>query len=150
MCSPTEIQKVTIASDIKEQISDMLCELYSPSIVMPEAPKQNFIMKLFAANSDIDSDQLFGEAAGKAPLGVVKKEDVNLNMNQMRGKAESASSVVNETRMKLLERGQKLGDLDLASKQMTDRAEEFASLSHKVMLKQKEKAEWWPFTSKKS
>ncbi len=101
----------------REQISDMLCELYSPSIVMPEAPKQNFIMKLFAANSDIDSDQLckilffnfhwqsnwfphlVGEAAGKAPLGVVKKEDVNLNMNQMRGKAESASSVVNETRM---------------------------------------------------
>lgn len=33
---------------------------------------------------------------------------------------------------------------------MTERAEEFASLSHKVMLKQKEKAEWsWPFNSKK-
>jgi hypothetical protein len=33
---------------------------------------------------------------------------------------------------------------------MADRAEEFSSLSHKVMLKQKEKAEWsWPFTSKK-
>jgi len=33
---------------------------------------------------------------------------------------------------------------------MSQTAEEFASLSHKVMLKQREKAEWWPFTSKKS
>jgi hypothetical protein len=32
---------------------------------------------------------------------------------------------------------------------MADRAEEFSTLSHKVMLKQKEKAEWsWPFTKK--
>jgi syntaxin-binding protein 5 len=116
MCSPTEIQKFTIASDVKEQISEMLCELYSPSIVMPEAPKQNFIVKFFASNSDVDSDQLckfisfdfvrnqlnsylVGEAAGKAPLGVVKKEDVNVNINQMRGKAESVGSVVSETRM---------------------------------------------------
>ena len=38
----------------------------------------------------------------------------------------------------------------MASKQMSDRAEEFATLTHKVMLKQKEKAEWWPFASKKS
>ncbi len=84
---------------------------------MPEAPKQNFITKFFASNSGVDSDQLckfifsqfslsikmdshlVGEAAGKSPLGVAKKEDVNFNMNQMRSKAESASGVVNETRM---------------------------------------------------
>lgn len=94
----------------------MLCELYSPSIAMPEAPKQNFIVKIFASNSDVDSDQLcmmfasvintnrnyfhlVGEAAGKAPLGIAKKEDVNANMNQLRGKADSASGVVNETRL---------------------------------------------------
>ena len=40
---------------------------------------------------------LVGEAAGKAPLGVVKKEEVNIS--QLRGKADSASGVVNETRM---------------------------------------------------
>ena len=38
----------------------------------------------------------------------------------------------------------------MASKQMADRAEDFARLAHNAMLKQKEKAEWsWPFTSKK-
>jgi len=36
----------------------MLCELYSPSIAMPEAPKQNFFAKIFASNSIIDTDQL--------------------------------------------------------------------------------------------
>ncbi len=94
----------------------MLCELYSPSIAMPEAPRQNFFTKLFTSNSVIDSDQLcmiywkfsfdehcrlflVGEAAGKAPFGVIKKEDVNVNMNQMRGKVDSATSVVNDTRM---------------------------------------------------
>ncbi|CAF0733285.1 unnamed protein product [Adineta steineri] len=117
---------------------------------MPEAPKQNFFAKLFASNAMIDSDQLFGEAAGKAPAGVIKKEDVNVNMNQLRGNTDSASSAIHDTRMKLLERGQKLNEIDIASKEMADRAEEFSSLSRKVMLKQKEKAEWsWPFTSKK-
>ncbi len=42
----------------REQISEMLCELYSPSIAMPEAPKQNFFAKLFASNSMVDTDQL--------------------------------------------------------------------------------------------
>ena len=44
-----------------------------------------------------DCSFLVGEAAGKAPLGVAKKEDVN--MNQLRGKAESATGVVSDTRM---------------------------------------------------
>lgn len=83
---------------------------------MPEAPKQNFFAKLFSATNVIDADQLcksprhaflglvslcfsisVGEAAGKAPLGVAKKED--LNMGQLRGKADSASSIVSDTRM---------------------------------------------------
>ncbi|CAF4274334.1 unnamed protein product [Rotaria socialis] len=150
MCSPTEIQKLSIASDVKEQISEMLCELYDPSIAMPEAPKQNFFAKIFASNTSLDSDQLFGEAAGKAPYGVAKKEDVNANMNRMRGTVDSACGAVNDTRNKLIERGQKLGEVEIASKQMSDRAEELASLTHKVLLKQKEKAEWWSFSSKKS
>ncbi|UJR25564.1 hypothetical protein I4U23_006909 [Adineta vaga] len=150
MCSPTEIQKITISSDVKEQINEMLCELYSPAILMPEAPKQNFFAKLFASNAIIDSDQLFGEAAGKAPAGVIQREHVNPNINQLRGNTDSAASTIHDTRMKLLERGQKLNEVELASKQMADRAEEFSSLTNKVMLKQKEKAEWsWPFTSKK-
>jgi hypothetical protein len=95
----------------------MLCELYSPSISMPEAPKQNFFAKLFASNAMIDPDQLckfiwkknqtlfydylflVGEAAGKAPAGVIKKEDVNVNINQLRGKSDSASSAIHDTRM---------------------------------------------------
>jgi len=96
----------------------MLCELYNPSIAMPEAPKPNFFAKLFVSNPVVDSDELckiflenfnkkkmfvvffsVGEAAGKAPLGIARKEDVNININQMRGKADSATSVVNDTRM---------------------------------------------------
>ena len=45
-------------SPFREQINEMLCELYSPSISMPEAPKQNFFVKLFAANAVVDPDQL--------------------------------------------------------------------------------------------
>ncbi|CAF4065954.1 unnamed protein product [Rotaria sp. Silwood2] len=150
MCSPTEIQKLSIASDVKEQVNEMLCELYDPSVVMPAAPKQNFFAKIFASNSFVDSDQLFGEAAGKAPFGIVKREDVNANMNRMRGTVDSVTNVVADTRNKLIERGQKLSEVEMASKQMSERAEEFATLSHKVMLKEKEKAERWSFTSKKS
>ena len=42
------------------------------------------------------SFDLVGEAAGKAPFGVAKKEDVNMNLNQLRGKADSANSVISE------------------------------------------------------
>ena len=38
-----------------------------------------------------------GEAAGKALLGVAKKEDVNIN--HLRGKADSANSAIHDTRM---------------------------------------------------
>jgi hypothetical protein len=40
-----------------------------------------------------------GEAAGKAPAGVIKKEDVNINMDQLRGKANTANSAIHDTRM---------------------------------------------------
>lgn len=46
---------------------------------------------------------LVGEAAGKAPFGVAKKEEVN--MNQLRGKVDSATGVVNDTRMVSLASG---------------------------------------------
>jgi hypothetical protein len=82
---------------------------------------------------------------------LLKKEDVNVNINQLRNKADSANSVINETRMKLVERGQKLSEVEIASKKMSEGAEEFSNSAHKLMLKQKEKAEWpWPFPSKKS
>ena len=42
---------------------------------------------------------LVGEVAGKAPLGIAKKEEVNIHLNQMRGKVDSATGVVSETRM---------------------------------------------------
>jgi hypothetical protein len=42
---------------------------------------------------------LVGEAAGKAPAGVIKREDINLNMDQLRGKANTATSAIHDTRM---------------------------------------------------
>lgn len=101
----------------REQINEMLCELYSPSVSMPEAPKQNFFAKLFASNAIVDPDllckiyfqqknlsfhlfiSLVGESAGKAPAGVIKREDINVNMEQLRGKANTTNSVVHDTRM---------------------------------------------------
>jgi hypothetical protein len=50
----------------------------------------------------------------------------------------------------LLERGQKLSEVEIASKQMADRSEQFSSLAHQLAEQQKKKAEWWSFTSKKS
>jgi hypothetical protein len=42
---------------------------------------------------------LVGEAAGKAPAGVIKKEEVNININQLRGSTNSASSAIHDARM---------------------------------------------------
>jgi hypothetical protein len=49
-----------------------------------------------------------------------------------------------------MERGEKLNEVEVASKQMADGAEQLSLISHKVMLKQKEKAERsWLFALKK-
>jgi hypothetical protein len=40
-----------------------------------------------------------GEAAGKAPAGVIKREDVNVNMDQLRGRANTANSAIHDTKM---------------------------------------------------
>lgn len=46
---------------------------------------------------------LVGETAGKAPAGVIKREDINVNMDQLRGKATSTNSVIHDTRMVSIE-----------------------------------------------
>ena len=43
--------------------------------------------------------RLVGEAAGKAPAGVIIREDANVNMDLLRGKANAANSAIHDTRM---------------------------------------------------
>ena len=61
----------------------------------------NYVRSCFFVSFPLQQKVFFsvGEAAGKAPLGVAKREDVNVNINQLRGKADSVSGVVNDTRM---------------------------------------------------
>jgi hypothetical protein len=56
---------------------------------------------LWKITSSIYEYSLFivGEAAGKALGGIIKKEDVNANINQLRGSTDSASSAIHDTRM---------------------------------------------------
>ena len=41
---------------------------------------------------------LVGEVAGKAPYGIVQKEDVNMNMTRVRGTVDSSTDVISDTR----------------------------------------------------
>ena len=82
---------------------------------MPDAPKQNFFAKLLPWNTTINFDELceylsrsslvsafvgvpVGAVAGTTLSGVVKKEDVNMNLNQLRAKADCESNVFQDTR----------------------------------------------------
>lgn len=137
MCSPTEIQKMTISSDVKYVRPRILgcfyCQLFSYFSFQENKLAKcyaNYIVHRYqclkhqnriSLRNYLPQIQwsipinyvnffsfsefycffllLVGEAAGKAPAGVIKREDANVNMDQLRGKANSATSAIHDTRM---------------------------------------------------
>ncbi|KAK7080863.1 Syntaxin-binding protein 5 [Halocaridina rubra] len=58
LCSPTEIQKFTLAADFCKDLQDMLGELFQPCD-NPEPPKQSFFKGLFGGGvSQLDREEL--------------------------------------------------------------------------------------------
>lgn len=144
LCSPTEIQKLSFSADISDNLNEMLADLFLPCET-PEAPKQGFLRSLFGGGaSTLDREELFGEMSGKGPRGLATRLPGTGGMQHLQTQTTSAAGEIGRAHKAFIERGEKLADLGDRSEQMSMQAESFATASHQLMLKYKDK-KWYQF-----
>lgn len=85
---------------------------------------------------------LVGDASGKASRGVAKHVGPSAKLEQLGRQASSASSEVSRAHKLMLERGEKLGELEERTERMANEAEGFSNSAHGLMLKYKDK-KWY-------
>ncbi|XP_019644130.1 PREDICTED: syntaxin-binding protein 5-like [Branchiostoma belcheri] len=142
LCTPSEIQRITLAADTCESLQEMLCELFLP-VDTPEGPKQSFFKGLFSSPSIVDKEELFGEAAsGKASRSVAKHIPGTGGIEGVKAESGSAMAEVQKARMALVERGEKLSELEERTEALKVGSELYASSAHQVMEKYKNK-KWY-------
>ncbi|XP_076466115.1 syntaxin-binding protein 5-like [Babylonia areolata] len=144
LCSPTEVQKITYSAEIAENLSEMLGDLFLPCDT-PEAPKQGFFKNLFGGGtSNLDREELFGEASGKASKGLAKHIPGAGGIQHLQQQTGAVGGEFARTRLLVDQRGERLGELDDSSARMLSQAENFAQAAHHIMLKYKDK-KWYQF-----
>ncbi|CAG9772356.1 unnamed protein product [Ceutorhynchus assimilis] len=140
LASPSELQKFTLCTDFCNELAEMLGELFL-TCEMPEPPKIGFFKGLFGGGvSYLDREELFGESSGKANKSIAKH--IPGNMGDVGQRASSACSEVNRAHKLMLERGEKLSQLEERAERMRNEAENFGSTAHDLMLKYKDK-KWY-------
>ncbi|XP_052741109.1 syntaxin-binding protein 5 isoform X2 [Bicyclus anynana] len=141
LASPTEIQKFTIDAEFCTQLNEMVGELFLPRD-MPEPPKESFFRGLFGGGArPLDREELFGEGSGK-PNRAVAKHIPGPSLEALGARAGSAASEVSRAHQLVLERGDKLSQLEERTERMHMQAGEFSSSAHQLMLKYKDK-KWY-------
>ncbi|XP_055586546.1 syntaxin-binding protein 5 isoform X3 [Uranotaenia lowii] len=143
LATPTEIQKFTVCQEFCNQYNEMLGELFTPQ-EMPEAPKESFFKGLFGGGMrNLDREELFGESSGKANKSVAKHiPGPNSNLQDLNTRATSASSEVSRAHQLMLERGDKLSQLEERTERMSNEAQQFSNSAHLLMNKYKDK-KWY-------
>ncbi|CAH1983063.1 unnamed protein product [Acanthoscelides obtectus] len=140
LASPSELQKFTIDAEFCTNMTEMIGELFLP-MDMPEPPKEGFFKGLFGGGvRSLDREELFGESSGKGSKSVARH--IPGNLSDLNQRATSASSEVSRAHRLVLERGDKLNQLEERAEKMRTEAEVFSSSAHDLMLKYKDK-KWY-------
>ncbi|XP_063909291.1 syntaxin-binding protein 5 isoform X3 [Zophobas morio] len=140
LTSPSELQKFTLCTDFCSNLTDLIGELFLP-LDMPEPPKESFFKGLFGGGvRTLDREELFGESSGKANKSVAKH--IPGNLQEMGARATTATSEISRAHKLMIERGEKLSQLEDRAERMRAEAENFQSSSHDLMLKYKDK-KWY-------
>ncbi|KAF6205469.1 hypothetical protein GE061_019642 [Apolygus lucorum] len=139
LCSPTEVQKFTVSAEFCASLGEMVGELFLPH-EMPEPPKESFFKGLFGGGSrSLDREELFGEQSGKASRTTAKHIP---GINQLQADSGKACNEVQKAHRMVVERGEKLSQLEERTEKMMNEAENFQSSAHSLMLKYKDK-KWY-------
>ncbi|CAH8667768.1 unnamed protein product [Schistosoma rodhaini] len=144
LVSPSELAKVTWASDVCANLRDMQGEIFIPSN-MPEPPKKNFFKNLLSGTlvSSLDRDELFGEASsGKGTPGATTLLP-NARIEKLSGQTGAASSEIARARNAAIERGERLQQLDLQTQEMADQAKGFGRSAAILAAKYEKKDKRW-------
>ncbi|XP_052901072.1 syntaxin-binding protein 5 isoform X3 [Anopheles moucheti] len=143
LATPTEIQKFTVCQEFSHQYNNMLGDLYVPH-EMPEAPKESFFKGLFGGGMrNLDREELFGESSGKANRSVAKHiPGPNANIQELNARTTSVTSEIGKAHQLMLERGDKLSQLEERTERMANEAQQFSSSAHLLMNKYKDK-KWY-------
>ncbi|XP_048511692.1 syntaxin-binding protein 5 isoform X2 [Athalia rosae] len=143
LTSPTEIQKFTVCNEFWADMTEMMGEIFICQ-EMPEPPKESFLRGLFGGGSrSLDREELFGESSGRASRTVAKHIPGQCpNNNGLREKANVAMGDVGQAHQMVLERGDKLSQLEERTARMMSEAETFSQSAHGIMLKYKDK-KWY-------
>ncbi|XP_015510009.1 syntaxin-binding protein 5 isoform X5 [Neodiprion lecontei] len=143
LTSPTEIQKFTVCNEFWADLTEMMGEIFICQ-EMPEPPKESFLRGLFGGGSrSLDREELFGESSGRASRTVAKHiPGPTTNNNGLREKANSAMGDVSHAHQMVVERGDKLSQLEDRTARMMSEAETFSQSAHGIMLKYKDK-KWY-------
>ncbi|XP_030755594.1 syntaxin-binding protein 5 isoform X2 [Sitophilus oryzae] len=140
LASPSELQKFTLCTDFCADLTEMLGDLFL-TCEMPEPPKVGFFKGLFGGGvSSLDREELFGESSGKANKSIAKH--IPGSMQEVGQRANTACSEVSRAHKLMLERGEKLSQLEDRAERMRNEAENFSSSAHELMLKYKDK-KWY-------
>ncbi|KAG5322068.1 STXB5 protein, partial [Acromyrmex heyeri] len=140
LSSPMEIQKFSVSSEFCAELTEMMGDLFIGHD-MPEPPKESFFKGLFGGGSrSLDREELFGESSGRASRTVAKH--IPGPNEALRERVSSATGEVNMAHQMVLERGEKLSQLEERTARMMSEAENFSTSAHGVMLKYKDK-KWY-------
>uniref|UniRef100_A0A1I8I8I2 V-SNARE coiled-coil homology domain-containing protein n=1 Tax=Macrostomum lignano TaxID=282301 RepID=A0A1I8I8I2_9PLAT len=143
-CSPSELQKITLSSEMSNDLNDMLADLYIPCD-LPEPPKKNFLEKFAARLQSTGSSSLARPPRGKASAGICKLTR-GPNMEGVQARAAGASSEIGLAMQKAMERGEKLSEVDEQTERMKNSAEQHRNVAGQLAQKYKDKdKKWWPF-----
>ncbi|RXG51082.1 Syntaxin-binding protein 5 [Armadillidium vulgare] len=96
-----------------------------------------------ASKCSLMKTQIIGENSGKASRSVAKHiPGPSSQLESLNIRSSTVAAEVAKTRMQLVERGEKLGQLEDRSAKMMTEAEGFSSTAHNLMLKYKDK-KWY-------
>lgn len=89
----------------------------------------------------VDREELFGESAGKASASVAKNF-TGASMAPLQSKGVNSQSEVAKAKMAVIERGQRLNELEDRTEMMANEAKQYATSAHNLMNMYKNK-KWY-------
>ncbi|VUZ41327.1 unnamed protein product [Hymenolepis diminuta] len=140
--SPSELAKITLSADLSANLSEMYGELFLPCN-MPEPPKKNFFTNLFTGSglSTTERDALLGEQhAGKSTSAALLPSG---RMERLGGQASGTTSEIARARNAAIERGEKLGQLDVQAQEMMEQSKNLSKTAAMLAAKYEKQDKWW-------